>query len=193
MNHCCRIAFLALAAAAWQGCAPADESGPLTVDTVILVSIDSLRADHLGAYGYPRPTSPTIDGLAATGTVFERAYSTTSWTLPAHAALTTRFFGLDETALIREGGKLIRWNTTGDLRYFDLRGVAIERQGVNVDPERASSGAGPAASALRELRRRSAGARDRAEQLREPSEESESEAAIDPATQEHLRALGYVE
>ena len=56
---------------------------------VLLISIDSLRADHLGAYGYARPTSPRIDRLAREGTLFERALSSTSWTLPAHAALFT--------------------------------------------------------------------------------------------------------
>ena len=67
----------------------------LPVDTVVLVSIDSLRADHLGAYGYAPPTSPTIDRLARGGVTFERAYSTTSWTLPSHAAMLT---GLDNLA-----------------------------------------------------------------------------------------------
>jgi len=56
---------------------------------VILISIDSLRPDHLGCYGYPRATSPFLDRLAATGALFETAVSTTSWTLPAHAALFT--------------------------------------------------------------------------------------------------------
>jgi arylsulfatase len=56
---------------------------------VILVSIDSLRPDHLGCYGYDRPTSPWIDTLARDGVLVEHAISTTSWTLPAHAALFT--------------------------------------------------------------------------------------------------------
>jgi arylsulfatase A-like enzyme len=59
---------------------------------IILVSIDSLRSDHLGCYGYARDTSPTIDGLAAQGARFVAAMSTTSWTLPAHAALFTGLF-----------------------------------------------------------------------------------------------------
>jgi arylsulfatase A-like enzyme len=59
------------------------------VDTVVLVSIDSLRADHVGIYGYDKPTSPAIDSIAESAIVFDRAYSTTSWTLPAHAALFT--------------------------------------------------------------------------------------------------------
>ncbi len=56
---------------------------------VILFSVDSLRPDHLGCYGYSRETSPAIDRLAGEGTLFESAISSTSWTLPAHAALLT--------------------------------------------------------------------------------------------------------
>jgi arylsulfatase A-like enzyme len=56
---------------------------------VLVISIDSLRADHVGAYGYPKPTTPRIDALARAGTLFERALSSTSWTLPAHVALLT--------------------------------------------------------------------------------------------------------
>ncbi|MFG0317963.1 MAG: sulfatase [Planctomycetota bacterium JB042] len=54
---------------------------------VVLISIDTLRPDHLGCYGYPKRTSPRIDAFAAGGVRFERAHSTTSWTLPAHMAL----------------------------------------------------------------------------------------------------------
>lgn len=59
---------------------------------IVLVSIDSLRPDHLGCYGHPRPTSPEIDRLAAEGVRFESAVSTSSWTLPAHAALFTGLY-----------------------------------------------------------------------------------------------------
>lgn len=65
------------------------------VDNVLLVSIDSLRPDHLGVYGYKAPTSPEIDRIAALGVVFDRAYTTTSWTLPAHVSMLT---GLDNDA-----------------------------------------------------------------------------------------------
>ncbi|MEQ1567052.1 MAG: sulfatase [Myxococcota bacterium] len=54
---------------------------------VILLSIDTLRADHLGAYGYERDTSPFIDSLAATGVLFEDAWSPSSWTLPSHTTM----------------------------------------------------------------------------------------------------------
>lgn len=56
---------------------------------VLLVSIDMLRARHLACYGYERPTSPNIDRLAREGALFARHMSSTSWTLPAHAALFT--------------------------------------------------------------------------------------------------------
>ena len=54
---------------------------------LVLVMIDTLRPDHLGAYGYGRETSPRMDELAAAGTVFERAYSPSNWTRPAVASL----------------------------------------------------------------------------------------------------------
>ncbi len=56
---------------------------------VVLVSIDTLRADHLSCYGYERNTSPAIDKLAEGGVLFENAVSSTTWTLPAHAAMFT--------------------------------------------------------------------------------------------------------
>ena len=56
---------------------------------VVLISIDCLRADHVGAYGYPRDTTPRIDAFAADGVVFETAVSTSSWTLPTHMSMFT--------------------------------------------------------------------------------------------------------
>jgi arylsulfatase A-like enzyme len=58
----------------------------------VLVSIDTLRADHLGLYGYERPTSPALDALAQESTVFEDAMSSSPWTLPAHATLLTGLY-----------------------------------------------------------------------------------------------------
>jgi arylsulfatase A-like enzyme len=56
---------------------------------VLLVSIDSLRADHLSSYGYARATSPAIDRIASEGLLFEQHVSSSSWTLPGHASLFT--------------------------------------------------------------------------------------------------------
>ncbi len=64
------------------------EGGPC----VILISIDSLRADHVGCYGYSRRTTPHVDSLAATGVVFANCIAQSSWTLPSHASLLTSLF-----------------------------------------------------------------------------------------------------
>lgn len=59
---------------------------------VLLVVIDTLRADHLGSYGYDKPTSPRLDAFAARATRFARAHATSSWTAPSVASMLT---GLD--------------------------------------------------------------------------------------------------
>ncbi len=62
---------------------------PKTAPNVILLTVDTLRADHLGSYGYSRKTAPFFDSLAEQGVLFERAYSTSSWTVPAVVSLVT--------------------------------------------------------------------------------------------------------
>jgi arylsulfatase A-like enzyme len=56
---------------------------------IILISIDTLRADHLGCYGYERPTSPMIDRFAKQAVKFNSTYSQSSWTLPSHMSIMT--------------------------------------------------------------------------------------------------------
>ena len=56
---------------------------------VILIVMDTLRADHLGCYGYHRPTSPNIDALAKESVTFNRSYSHAPWTHPSIASLMT--------------------------------------------------------------------------------------------------------
>jgi arylsulfatase A-like enzyme len=56
---------------------------------VLLISIDSLRADHVGADGYQRHTTPHLDALGTAGVVFHTAISSSSWTLPTHVTLLT--------------------------------------------------------------------------------------------------------
>ena len=59
---------------------------------LILISMDTVRADRLGCYGNPEPLTPNLDRFAAECTRFSRAYSTSNFTLPSHASL---FTGLD--------------------------------------------------------------------------------------------------
>jgi arylsulfatase A-like enzyme len=56
---------------------------------VVLIGIDTLRADHLGCYGYRRPTSPRLDALARQAVLFETAVTQSPWTLPAFASIFT--------------------------------------------------------------------------------------------------------
>ena len=56
---------------------------------VIVIVVDTLRADHLSSYGYERDTSPFIDSLAAGGVRFANAISPSSWTQPSHASMLT--------------------------------------------------------------------------------------------------------
>ena len=68
------------------GCRPAPPKGPVTI---LLVSIDTLRADRVGAYGRAGAGTPVIDRLATEGVRFDRAQATAPVTLPSHASMLT--------------------------------------------------------------------------------------------------------
>ena len=74
-------------------CAPSDAPR-----SVILIVVDTLRADHLGTYGYRRRTSPNLDDWAQQGQVFEQAISTAPWTLPTFGSLYTGYLPLRHRA-----------------------------------------------------------------------------------------------
>jgi len=59
---------------------------------ILLISLDTVRADHLGCYGYARDTSPQIDRLASEGVLFEHAVASAPWTIPSHASLLTGLY-----------------------------------------------------------------------------------------------------
>jgi arylsulfatase A-like enzyme len=59
---------------------------------IVLIVIDTLRADHLSCYGYSEPTSPFLDEIASKGVLFERAYSASSWTAPSTASIHTSIY-----------------------------------------------------------------------------------------------------
>ena len=77
----------ALAALAATGAAHAAE--PKRPTNVLVITLDAQRADHLGCYGYPRPTSPRIDELARAGAVFRDAVGHANWTGPGVVTLLT--------------------------------------------------------------------------------------------------------
>jgi len=79
---------IALALAAVAGCRES-ATGPFPKAPIVLISIDTLRADRLPAYGYAKGRTPHLDALAREGVVFEDAISPCPLTLPAHASLMT--------------------------------------------------------------------------------------------------------
>src|SRR5437763_12316599 len=96
------------AAGGWKYArASAPVSGP-----IIVISIDTLRADHLPAYGYRKVKTPALDQLAANGVVFERAYSHAPQTLPAHVAILAGRLPFetgvrDDDAVLKRGERLL--------------------------------------------------------------------------------------
>ncbi|MDX2168156.1 MAG: sulfatase [Deltaproteobacteria bacterium] len=81
-----------LLAVGWWGAgtrAPARAARPGPKPNVVMVVVDTLRADRLGAYGNQRGLTPFLDSLAARGTLFARAYANSSWTCPSVASLFT--------------------------------------------------------------------------------------------------------
>ena len=79
------LIVLALAAVS---CVPEPSKVELS-SSVLLITIDTLRADRLGSYGDSKARTPVLDGLARQGVVFERAYTPAPITLPAHASIMT--------------------------------------------------------------------------------------------------------
>src|SRR5258708_12361391 len=86
----CRIPFLALILLAW-GCSGKIGTSTFPKAPLVLISIDTLRADHLPAYGYRAVETPHLDRLRRDSILFEHAYSHVPLTLPSHVSLLTPF------------------------------------------------------------------------------------------------------
>lgn len=84
------VVWILLAVVGCAGCGrtPTEPVPP----NILLISIDALRADHLSCYGYDRHTSPVLDGLAARGTRFSKAFVNTHGTPPSHATLLSSLY-----------------------------------------------------------------------------------------------------
>jgi arylsulfatase A-like enzyme len=84
-----------LVAVLGAGCA---RRAPAPPPNVVLVTLDTVRADHLSAYGYGVRTSPRLEALAREATLYRRAYSAAPWTIPSHASLFTGKFPFEHGA-----------------------------------------------------------------------------------------------
>jgi arylsulfatase A-like enzyme len=119
-DHVVAIAGLLAMAAAASGCGD-------TRPNVLLITLDTTRADHMSCYGYSRPTTPNLDRLAERSVVYTRAISTSSWTLPAHASLFTGRFPTSHGARYDAEGPL-RLNSVvdGPSSSYRARGLVPE-------------------------------------------------------------------
>jgi arylsulfatase A-like enzyme len=144
------LAALALAAA-MCGCAGSDPAAP----NLLLIVVDTLRADHLAAYGYGKGETPHLTRLAREGTRFETAYAPTATTGPTHAGLFTgrfpRSVGVRRNAVVlaeahetlAERLAAAGWDTAAVVSSFPLHRKFGFAQGFSVyddefDPKRAS-------------------------------------------------------
>ena len=75
--------------------------------SLLVITLDTTRADRLSCYGYERPTTPNLDRLAAESIFHREAYSTSSWTLPAHASLFTGNFVSSHGARYHPSGEFV--------------------------------------------------------------------------------------
>ena len=104
-----KLALASLLLLAASGCS-SEQSAPgryETLPNILMVTVDTLRADHLSCYGYPRETSPRMDALAAEGLLFENAVSTSGATVPSHLSLLTGLF-------VHQHGFHDNWAITGN-------------------------------------------------------------------------------
>ena len=94
---------------------------------VLVITLDSLRPDHLGAYGHERPTSPNLDAFAAGAVRYTSAYSTSSFTPPSHASLLT-------SRQVGDHG-LVTWNALDEsqLSLAEVLAVHGYRTGASVN------------------------------------------------------------
>lgn len=76
---------------------------------ILMIAIDTCRADHFSVYGYERSTTPNMDRLARRGVLFESAYAQTNWTLPSFASLLTGKYPR-RLGMFEEGKRLTKFD-----------------------------------------------------------------------------------
>ncbi len=137
-----RLVLLAAIAGLQLGCGG---RGGAPRPNIVLISIDTLRPDFLGCYGHERPSSPSIDELAARGTLFTDVTSASPWTLPSHATMLTGLYpshhGIVDHVFQLESETLatrlsaagyqtmavVNSHNIGDARYGLLRGFDAQK------------------------------------------------------------------
>jgi arylsulfatase A-like enzyme len=95
---------------------------------VVVIVVDTLRADHLSAYGYARPTSPMLERVARQGVLFENAIAPCSWSLPSHASLLTGRYPLEHGLVNVQPMPWLGWGRTAMKGYTSI-GEALQQRG----------------------------------------------------------------
>ncbi len=90
---------------------PVDGSKP----NILLIVVDTLRADHLSAYGYSRDTSPNLSHIAEQGVMFDNAIASASWTVPSHASMLTGLYPHDHRTDKDDAILADNWPTIGEV------------------------------------------------------------------------------
>ena len=108
------IAWARLLARRWADAAPARNRRQKPCN-VLIYMMDALRPDHLGCYGYERPTSPNLDAFAKHSLIFENAYANAPWTRPAVSSLLTGLLPSGHRAVARESLLADKHETMGEL------------------------------------------------------------------------------
>jgi arylsulfatase A-like enzyme len=95
---------------------------------VLVIVVDTLRADHVSSYGYARPTTPNLDRMAQQGVRFENAIAACSWSLPSHVSLLTGLYQFEHGVGSVQPEPWLGWGGKG-LGGFPTLGEALERGG----------------------------------------------------------------
>jgi len=95
---------------------------------VVVIVIDTLRADHVSSYGYSRPTTPAMDAIAHQGVLFENAIAPCSWSLPSHASLLTGRYPHEHGVQNVQPEPWLGWGKTGMGGYPTI-GEALQARG----------------------------------------------------------------
>ncbi|MFC1592089.1 sulfatase, partial [Thermodesulfobacteriota bacterium] len=94
------------------GTAPAASTPPPAVPRVILIVLDTLRADRMSVYGHPAPTTPNLEAFARDALVFDNCIASSSWTYPSHASLFTGLYPVEHGSHNTPGGQKLAYKFT---------------------------------------------------------------------------------
>ena len=98
------------------------------IPNVLVIVVDTLRADHVSSYGYARPTTPNLDRIAQQGVIFENAISPSSWSLPSHVSLLTGRYLFEHGVGNVQPEPWLGWGGKG-LGGFSTLGEALHQKG----------------------------------------------------------------